>query len=247
MFTMPSNKANAARLSSVISILVAILLIVSGCGTGEYERRLADRTNRIRTESRFNELYAPQDLPGVPVAVRVPVKFTDPPLVEGAPDKAGQPVDPRRLKPIPLDVPWLKLTYEGMVDNPQGGKLPYYCYVGAVDMAAGGVANPAAAWSAELAGKGGTVADWTDFQGESPDGRTVPWRKLRFTGNQNFYTLDAGNQGQFVQLPGILDVYLHEENGFLLLMAWRMPSSVEQQVDPAKWAALMAGCFAVKK
>ena len=45
----------------------------------------------------------------------------------------------------------------------------------------------------------------------------------------------------------MLEVYLHEEAGHYVLIAWRMPSSIEQQVDLAKWAPLVAGRVSVKK
>ena len=231
------------RLNRLCPVLL-VLLVVSGCGTGEYESRLTKRAVRSQNALNFNELYAPQQLPGTSVSVRVPVLFTDSPLVEGAPDKDGNPVDLRRVKPGLFELPWLKFTYEGYVDDPQGGKLPYYCYVAAVDKAAAG-ANPDAAWSGELSNKGGTLDPWTDFQGNTPDGGTVPWKKLRFTGPQEFYTINGNGQKQFVQLPGVLEVYLHEEAGFYVLIAWRMPVSVEQQVDPGKWASMITGCASV--
>ena len=224
--------------------LLLVILVISGCGTGEYERRLKDRTNRLRTELNFNELYAPQPLSDTPASVRVPVLFKDSPLVEGAPDKDGKPADPRRVKPVLFDLPWLKLTYEGFVDAPEGGKLSYYCYVAAVDRGAG---DPSAAWSGVLSNKGGALEDWADFQGQTPDGRTVAWKKLRFTGPQEFYTINVNGQEQYKQLPGVLEIYLQEQAGLYVLIAWRMPESIEPQVDPAKWARMMTGCTSISQ
>jgi len=219
-----------------------VLLIVAGCGTGEYESRLANRAAHVQNTLNFNELYAPQPLPNTPISVRVPTLFTESPLIEGAPDKSGNPVDLRRVTPTLFALPWLKLTYEGFIDNPEGGKLPYYCYVAAVDKATLGGENLEAAWNAALAAKGGTLDPWTDFQGKTPEGGTVDWKKLRFAGQQEFYTIGGNGQEQFVQLPGVLDVYLREQNGFYVLIAWRMPASIEPQVDSAKWASMMTGC-----
>ena len=55
----------------------------------------------------------------------------------------GKPVDPRRVKPGLFELPWVKLTYEGFIDDPNAGKLPYYCYLGAVEMAGGQFRDPA--------------------------------------------------------------------------------------------------------
>ena len=232
---------------SCVCPLLLVLLVISGCGTGEYESRLTKRAVRSQNALNFNELYAAQQLPGTPVSIRVPVLFTDSPLVEGAPDKDGNTVDLRRVKPTLFEIPWLKLTYEGFVDDPQGGKLPYYCYVAAVERATAGVGNPSAVWSGALSNKGGALEDWADFQGQTPDGRTVAWKKLRFTGPQEFYTINVNGQEQYKQLPGVLEIYLQEQAGLYVLIAWRMPESIEPQVDPAKWARMMTGCTSISQ
>jgi hypothetical protein len=239
------HKSSLFPLPSPLSLLF-LLLLLSGCGTGEYEQRLATRSTRAQNALNFNELYAPQPLPGTSVSVRVPVLFKESPLVEGVPGKDGKPIDPRRVKPTLFELPWLKYTYEGFVDNPAGGKLPFYCYVAAVNKAAGGVNNPEPDWKGQLSNKGGVAGDWTDFQGQSPEGRPVAWRKLHFTGPQEFCTIDKNGQEQYVQLPGVLDIYLHEEAGSYVLIAWRMPASVEQQTDPTKWSQMMTGCAIAK-
>jgi hypothetical protein len=232
-------------LLSPLSLL--LLLVLSGCGTGDYEQRLAKRGSQTQSALNFNELYAPQPLTGTSVSVRVPVLFKESPLVEGVQGKDGKPIDPRRVKPTLFELPWLKFTYEGFMDNPEGGKLPFYCYVAAVNKAAGGVNDPAPGWKDALKNKGGTVNEWTDFQGQSPDGQKIPWKTIRFTGPQEFFTINKTGQEQYVSLPGVLDIYLHEEAGFYVLIAWRMPASIEQQVNPAKWVPMMAGCASVKQ
>ena len=88
-------------LPSPLSLLLCGLLffcVLLGCGTGEYEQRLADRVLEAQQESKFNNLYAPQELPQTPVSVRMPTMFKDSPLVDGA-QVGGKPVDPRRVKP----------------------------------------------------------------------------------------------------------------------------------------------------
>src|SRR3972149_6811272 len=91
------------------------------------------------------------------------------------------------------------------------------------------------------------LTDWVDFQGETPDGKGNQWKKLRFTNQQEFFTIDTTGQERFVQMPGVLEVYLHEEAGYCIAIAWRVPASIEQTVDLAKWAPLAAGCVSVKK
>jgi hypothetical protein len=191
----------------------------------------------------FNELYAPQPLPGTTVAVRVPVLFKDSPLVEGVAGKDGKPVDSRRIKPGLIEVPWLKFTYEGFIDNPDGTKTPFYCYVAAVNKAAAG--NLEADWKRQLASKG-PAGEWSDFQSQTPEGQAVAWRMLQFNGPQEFCTIAQNGQEQYSQVPGTFDIYLHEEAGNYVLIAWRVPASIQQQVDPAKLAKMMTGCVSAK-
>jgi len=177
--------------------------------------------------------------------------FKDPPLVEGA----GKPVDPRRVKPEKLvTIPGLKLTYEGFVDGADGLKLPYYCYVGAVNVSpeqiiAGKFADPTEKMRAELAAlpQHETLTGWESFQGDTPDGRDNPWTKLRFVSNQEFVTINQAGQEQFVTMPGALEICMRAETGFAVVIAWRMPVKIEKEVNLAKWLPLVAGCVSAKQ
>ena len=221
--------------------------VLAGCGTGEYERRLEIGVSKAKAESKFNNLYGPQELADTPVSVRLPRMFTDSPLVEGALVN-GQPVDERRVKPMLFPLPWLKLTYETLVEDPQGVKLPCYCYVAAVDIAGGQARALDSSLKLELQKQAQfDLVDWADFQGESADGRGNQWKKFRFTCQQEFRTVNKAGQEQYVQLPGLLEIYLHEEAGQQVLIAWRMPASIEGKVELAKWTPVVAGCVSVKK
>ena len=230
---------------------VLFLLVLSGCGTGDYEQRLDQRhADKIKIEKKFSQLYAPQDVPGTQVSVRLPKTiFTEPPLVEGA-LVGGKPVDIRRVKPDKLvTIPGLKLTYEGFVEN-DGVKLPCYCYVGATAASTGEIGDSNGKIQAELAAQPphDTLTNWERFQPETPDGHESQWVRLRFMNKkQEFFTVDKAGQGQFKTMPGVLEVYLHAEPGYAVVIAWRMPTSIEGKVKLAKWASLVAGCVSVKK
>ena len=188
-------------------------------------------------------------MPGTPISVRLPkTLFLEPPLVEGAP-VGGKPVDARRVKPEKLvTIPGLKLTYEGFVDN-EGVKLPYYCYVGAIDMSLGQVVDdPSVKMRAELAGQQQQdTTSWQDVRVEMPDGQDSIWRKLRSESSQEFYTLDKAGQAQFKSMPGVIEIYLRAEAKSIVVIAWRMPSSIEKKINLEKWAKLVAECISVKK
>jgi hypothetical protein len=179
--------------------------------------------------------------------------FKDPPLVEGV-LVGGKPVDARRLTPTVAKLPGLKLTYEAFVDGPDGGKLPYYCYLGAAEIAGRQARDPEKAFKDqclavrdELAKQPqyDSLTDWVDFQGVTPEGRGNQWKKIRFVSQQQFVGFSKAGQEQIKTLPGVLEIYLHQEAGYLIAIAWRMPVSIEQKVDLAKWAPLVAGCVSI--
>jgi hypothetical protein len=175
--------------------------------------------------------------------------FKDPPLVEGA-VVGGKPVEVARVKPPQVMLPGLKLTYELLVDDPDGRKMPLYCYVGAVDLTKEKEKDQAAAIYKQLAGgnpKPDSLTQWSDFQAQSPDGKTVAWRQIRCEGKQEFRGKDKAGQDQPFNEPGILEIDLREEGNYLIVIAWRAPKSIEQKAELAKWPPLVAGCAVVKK
>jgi hypothetical protein len=239
----------AISISALCGVLV--LSMLSGCGTGEYERRLEQRrVSKSRIEKRLRGLYQPQDVPGTQVSLRLPkILFQESPLVEGAP-VGGKPVDIRRIKPQKLmTIPGLKLTYEAFVDY-EGLKLPCYCYVGVLDIQSGQlVQDPGIKIRAELTGQRQPerVTNWQDVRLETPEGQENVWKKIRAETSQEFFVVDKAGQGQFKSMPGVLEVYVYSESKYIITIAWRMPASIEKKVNLEKWASLVAECVSVKK
>ena len=160
----------------------------------------------------------------------------------------GKPVDLRRVKPTIVTLTDLKLTYEAFEDV-SGGMLPYYCYVGAILRASCQYSDPLGMMRDELAklNPKGAPPVWTDFQIELGEGQTAQWKKLRFVGPQEFLQIDKSGQRQLNVMPGMLEIYCHDEAGYLFIIAWRMPLSIEEKVGLAKWAKLVASCVSVKQ
>ena len=128
---------------SIAAGAVLFLFFCGGCGTGDYEKKLDDRIDKLKVGSKFNLLSSPINVPGTQVSIRIPKKsdsnqkafenllsggFENPPLQEST-EPDGKPIDPKRLKPNVLDVTDLKLTFEGFVPDAKQGKQPYYLYV----------------------------------------------------------------------------------------------------------------------
>jgi hypothetical protein len=234
---LPCRRRPNSPFTFFYSLSALLLLLLVGCGTAEYERRLAARVAKGQAADKYSELGDPQELAGAGISLRLPRAFTSPPLAEGA-------ADARRVKPSVANIPGLKRTDEGFIQDSAGGQQPYYCYVGVTN---GPLQDVAAAVKNELGGKQGKTSDWSDFQGDAPDGAASPWRKLRFDGDQEFCYKNKNGQEEFQTMKGVLEVYLHEEGGQVVIVVWRMPAGIEGNVGLARLAPLVAGSVSVKK
>jgi hypothetical protein len=158
-------------------------------------------------------------------------------------DGAG---DARRAKPGIVTIPGLKQTYEGFVEDQVHGQWAYYCYVG---VTGGPVQNVATQLRDELAKKyPAGLSDWKDVSCNSPDGQALKWRQLRLVGKQDLYykNKDGKEQSPIPNVDGVLEIYLYEKGPQVVIVAWRMPASIEPNVGLAELAPLVAGSVNVK-
>lgn len=236
------TKKNTIIKASLAAGLLLLLGICCSCGTSEYQRRLEDRIKELKTGSKFNILSPPVKVPGTSVSLRVPQDFNDQTLTEGAVID-GKPVDLRRVKTNLIDIPDLKLTFEGFIVDASGGKQPFYLYV-AVSTDPGKM-NFTRNIHAELSGKFNNTTGLTDYQVQTPEGRTSDWKTCRATGNQVFYYVTPNGDSSFRQMSGVMELLIHDENETLVILAWRMPSTLEQSKDFKTWINLVAGCVKV--
>jgi hypothetical protein len=237
-----SSTARPARLS--LLALVFLCAVAPGCGTGEYERRMQvgkqREAQRAAEAGRFNDaLYGAGAIGQTPVMIRVAKVFTNS-LDANSPDPVtGGPINPQRLKPPFLpDFPGFGNCYEAYHEDPQAA-LPYYCYLGAVE----GDASLADTVLNQLkAAFPGSSPAWTPYDAATPSGETVAWRKVRFAGNQPFF---QKNLPMPVNVNGIFELHVHESNGWLVFVGWRMPQSISAAVNWEELAALTDGTVQV--
>jgi hypothetical protein len=198
-----------------IVLLSLLVCFCWGCGTGHYEELLDHR----KTTAAANPLSPPQDLPGTKVSVRVPLRL-------GSPVPESQD---NRYKPGLVTIPGLKQTYEAFIEDREGGQQFYYCYIGAVEAAGNSLQDVANRLRTELGSQPqpNQLGDWTDFQVDTPERRKVSWKRLRFTGNQQFFYKKKDGQATPMPMGGTLEIYLHEEAGFVVIVAWRLPTAIE--------------------
>jgi hypothetical protein len=238
---------------------ILLLLFFAGCGTSDYEQRLDKRIKELKLGSKFNLLSSSIDVPGTQVSIHIPQKndsnkqafenlltggFESPPLQEGA-AADGKPIDPRRVKPNLVDITDLKLTFEGFIPDANKGKQPYYLYV-AVSTSPNSVKYYSRNLQADLGSKINDATPLTDYKAQTPEGRSIDWQECQATGNQLFYYVKPNGEGQFVQLPGTIDLLFHEENDALVTLIWRWPAGLEKTIDFKSWMDMTAGCVKVK-
>jgi hypothetical protein len=232
------------------AILALLMIMFSGCGTSDYEQRLQARITELKSESKFNILSPPIDVPGTSVSIRIPQKneaniygFENQPLTEGAIIE-GNLVDARRVGPEVVSLPELKLTFEGFVVDASGGKQPFYLYVAVTSDPRR--ANYPRSMRVDLRNKYDDTTELSDLQAQTPDGRSTDWKTCRATGNQDFFYITPDGKGQYLQMPGLIELLFHEDNDLLVILAWRLPTGIEQTINLQKWIRLVAGCVKVK-
>jgi hypothetical protein len=216
---------------AILAVMVLAVLACCGCGTRQYQERMNASLQNLQQASAFNQLlYDPTPLAETRVLIRVPKVFQQS-FVEGSVID-GQPVNRLRVAIPTLDLPALSITYEAMVPL-EKAQVAYYCYLGvAVPPAGPQPIEPTYALQ--------------DVQFPAPHGGDIAWKKLRCTGPQEFYCVEEGGKGTFRKMPGTVEIYTHQEGGYLVVMGWRVPTAAEQSTDFSKLAALMAGSLVVQ-
>ena len=141
--------------------------------------------------------------------------------------------------------PGLKLTCEAFKELPDkpGQQAAFYFYIGSTTAAAGGEGQHPQHLQDEARQPGlkSSLDDWVDF----PAG-TKTWRKLRYTGSQEFCVKDKGGTETFQTMPGVFTVYVLEESGQVVIVAFRAALSLEQPVELDQLAQAVAGSVAKK-
>jgi hypothetical protein len=203
----------------------------SGCG-GDYSEKVQTWTHNTPSggsgPAAFDLLYAAEDLKGT----NPTLQFGRPQVFTAGAMENGQG-DDRRAKPPCIDVfPGLKLTCEAFKELPDkpGQQAAYYFYIGSTTAAAGAKDSALNAFKTKLGAQAQKLSldDWVAFpSGAGPAGAKI-WQKLRYTGSQNFCVKDRDGKETFSAMPGVFTVYVLEESGQVVIVAFRAPLSLEQ-------------------
>jgi len=205
--------------------------LLSGCGTSDYEQLMTRRVDEFRGSAPFKSLFGPTELTDTPIRIRVPLIFKNSYLENSAHPEDGARISPDRVQPPFLPLPGFKVCYEG-TNNASGKALPYYCYLAAVPAQPGDGDKLADELLAALKEKFKETPDvWEVVDAVTPTTKSIQWKKVRVTADQSFRFNEGGKVGPG-NLPGVFELWLHEAPGFVVLVAWRAPVSVE---GPAVW------------
>jgi hypothetical protein len=223
---MPHAATQFTRLGLLASILC--LACATGCGGPAYDALLNRRLDQLRAGAPFRSLFAPTQIPETPVSIRVPMAFRNSYTPVSGHNNDGGRIKPDRANPPFLNIPGLRLTYEGTSTDATHGQLPFYCYVGVVPN--GDVNKLSTELQARLKETfKDTPEQWENVDATTPADTAVSWRKIRVEGDQPFYTT---SQAEPLVLPGIFELWLHQAEGYAVLVGWRTPKSIEGPVPP---------------
>lgn len=219
------ERLRAARL--MLAVCGVILASATGCGTSAYNSQVDRAFATLRNEAKFQGLYAPTQIPETQFSVRVPVIFTQSFTPQSAHPDDGDTINKKRMQPPFLPSDDIRLTYEGMTPGADGSNLPYYCYLAVVDAKPGDADKLA---DAVMSGLKQLMPDskekWESVDADTPEGKAIPWRKLRLTADQPFFVKVDGKV-ETKNLPGIFELWLHDAGEHLVIIGWRTPSSIE--------------------
>lgn len=223
------NRKTISRPRRILSLgclagtLVGILFTVSGCGTGEYDRRMRASIQEVGSKAKFQNLLYPNPISIVPGAsFRLPALFdnTAKSWAEGNPTETGLAVHPDRLQPPFIKLPGFRYCYE--VFPKSGGQEDnvMYCYVAASNTTSQGQEDLIASIQSDLKKKfPDAPEEWETVDLDTPEGATIAVRRTTVSGMQRFDLTPMG--GPMKDFDGRMDLYLISTNDNHILIGWR--------------------------
>lgn len=209
--------------------LIASAVIVAGCDlTGQYEKEFQKALQTAALQAAFEKhLHSDQveltgsDGKSLGVKLRLPRLFDNN-------TKMLSPSQPRAQPPFG-ELPGLASTRERQIDDAQGRFLPCYCYVAAVPKSAQ-KADPLQAALEKQVKAALTNASWADASLTTPTGQQVTLKRLRGSGNQEFFDLTK-NPPASTKVEGVFDLYLIDTPQAHVLVGWRCPKPQADKYD----------------
>ena len=217
--------------------IVFLLSLCLGCGTGEYESRIGQHHGGGAAAGGADLLGPAEDVAGTRVSIRAPLGMTL--LPQGA--------DPKRTKVPAVAFPGVQLrNYEGFVKDSGGGDIPFYCHILVAKTPAGTSFDKV---KTEMAKGFGHGAQLTDFPVASPEGKETKWQMVHAASKDEFFYKSKDGKEAPQSMDDVEEGYVCEMGGYAILVGWRVPSSIVQNVGNvglAELAKATVGAVSVK-
>ena len=224
----------------VVIVLVAVFCL--GCGTGEYRERVERGLTQSKLQAEFDSLQPPKPIGDTPFTIRPPKLFKQ------SPDVTAETMVERTFAPFGAlpEGDASTWSYEGFIEDGGGGKMPFYLATAVRDMEGFEGQEPFGMLRTSLeAVCGESLGQWETVTCRTPQGGTVEWKKIRGTAQQEFYYTDGKGKSMNLPMAGLIEVYARNESGFLVVLGWRMPTSIEQNVGLDDLGPKVAGTLDV--
>ena len=231
--------ARDRRSRLVAYLFVPLLIVTFGCGTGEYDRQMRKTLEELRTPEElekgqvFDMLYeSPTEVPGIGVSLRIPklLDATAKSWRPGSLNAAGEPIDESRIQPPFVKLPGFQFCYERFVPDQSGGQQPVYCYVAVSDSKDASQEDLIASVQKDLKAKfSNAPATWEETSLNTPDGGTLTCRRISVTGPQGFVVSPEGRESK--DSEGRMDLYLYSNETHHVLVGWRAPSGISEELS----------------
>lgn len=220
--------------------LVALLIVVTGCGSGAYNAQYNQSLERRKRGTGFTILVAAEkavvDVQGI-LSIRLPKVFDGSPGWDTPPDEndSYNRFQPDFLKPKDekkrqiIQKLWRhKRTYETVVAAGGGRNKHIYCYLSIIP-----VKNKAADELTDELRNSLSVSElgaWQDIMLKTPEGETANWKLLEASGAFEFF--DGGETT--VRQAGLYQLYLHSSEHYHILVGWLMSRGEREAVITSK-------------
>jgi hypothetical protein len=264
--SFPRDHAHPVR---IVVALALLLVVVAGCGQGEYDRRLEASVAVLQQAGKFSDLERdPRPVFETPFTIRMPFAFGLLFTTSSTKPGSNDTFTSDELQPPFVKLPGIRFLRQGGASADGRTSLPYFYYVAgyrpdtqvapppAAEEAkpADGASEapkpkPAAAVDPELESIRKTLLDafpdekdlaWEPVSCTTPRGNgRAEWQRLKVHGPQHFEFFGNPESGQ--TLPGTFELWAYDQNGWRILIGWRAPDALVDKAPIEKWAALAAG------
>ncbi len=183
----------------------------AGCGTGEYQKRMAERASTLETAGSFeSNLRADFSSVNADCKLRLPAIYD-----------SDSKAFPNGASPSFCNLPGLNTTFEKFVAEGEKA-FPFYGYFAASAVGDQKPEEFKAKIEADLAKAGISGGKFTSESIPGPTGGSQTWDKLSITSLQNF---PGKTPGQDITIEGQFDLYFRSTGKDFVLVGWRAPKS----------------------